>query len=299
MSCGEAMRRLDSEKKLAIAVVVFTLLIPLLMVLAFLGTDVLNFQADPVLQSVLLISMVPFIIISAYMMFTGKGAFLVAGYNTSSAAKKATYDEKALSKAVGRLTFVFMVLLLLGIEAMILWESMLLFWILTGASFVILIVGLLHANLSPSVRRSPPVPLPEGEHRKQQKLTLAIVSIAAVVILVAVMASGMLGASVDMEINDDRLEVKAPMLSMSIAFEDIDNISYLTDFDIGRRSFGYAGGDIYSGTFKNSQLGSYDLACYRSVDVFIMVEHGGKYLVFNQASVEDTLAAYNELLTRL
>lgn len=293
------MRRLDSETKLAMTVVVLTLVMPLLLVLAFVGTDIFQFQGDLILQSVLLVSMVPFIIISAYMMFTGKGAFLVAGYNTSSAAKKATYDEKALSKAVGRLTFVFMVLLLLGIESLILWESMLLFWILMGASFVVLIVGLVHVNLSPSVRRSPPVPLPEGEHRKQQKYTVAIVAIAAVVILVAVMASGMLGASVDMEITDDHLEVKAPMLSMSIAFEDIDNITYLTDFDIGRRTFGYAGGDISSGTFKNSQLGSYDLACYRSVDVFIMVEHGGKFLVFNQASVEDTLAAYNELLTRL
>ena len=35
----------------------------------------------------------------------GKGAFLIAGYNTASAAEKARYDEKALCRFMGRLMF--------------------------------------------------------------------------------------------------------------------------------------------------------------------------------------------------
>ena len=35
----------------------------------------------------------------------GKGAFLIAGYNTSSKEEKSKYDEKALCKAVGKMMF--------------------------------------------------------------------------------------------------------------------------------------------------------------------------------------------------
>lgn len=36
----------------------------------------------------------------------GKGAFLIAGYNTSSKEEKAKYDEKALCKFMGKSMFV-------------------------------------------------------------------------------------------------------------------------------------------------------------------------------------------------
>ena len=35
----------------------------------------------------------------------GKGAFLIAGYNTASKAEKEKYDEKALCRFVGKLMF--------------------------------------------------------------------------------------------------------------------------------------------------------------------------------------------------
>ena len=35
----------------------------------------------------------------------GKGAFLIAGYNTASQAEKAKYDEKALCRCMGKLMF--------------------------------------------------------------------------------------------------------------------------------------------------------------------------------------------------
>ena len=35
----------------------------------------------------------------------GKGAFLIAGYNTASKAEKARYDEKALCRFMGKIMF--------------------------------------------------------------------------------------------------------------------------------------------------------------------------------------------------
>ncbi|MFJ7666220.1 DUF3784 domain-containing protein [Lysinibacillus sp. NPDC097195] len=53
---------------------------------------------------VLLFIMIPFLIF-AIVLSQGKGAFLIAGYNTMSDSKKATYDEKALAKFTGKIMY--------------------------------------------------------------------------------------------------------------------------------------------------------------------------------------------------
>ena len=51
------------------------------------------------------IFMVP-VIILGIVLCCGKGAFLIAGYNTASSEEKAKYDEKALCRATGVLVLV-------------------------------------------------------------------------------------------------------------------------------------------------------------------------------------------------
>ena len=55
---------------------------------------------------------VPFLIMAA-LFLKGKGAFLIAGYNTMSEEKQATYDEKALCRSVGRFLLVLTTLMFL------------------------------------------------------------------------------------------------------------------------------------------------------------------------------------------
>jgi membrane protein YdbS with pleckstrin-like domain len=47
------------------------------------------------------IILIPMIIMSLFLM-NGKGAFLIAGYNTMSKEKQAKYDVKAMCRSVGR-----------------------------------------------------------------------------------------------------------------------------------------------------------------------------------------------------
>ncbi|WP_110111818.1 DUF3784 domain-containing protein [Bacillus sp. CGMCC 1.16541] len=47
------------------------------------------------------IILIPFLVF-AIMLLRGKGAFLIAGYNTKSAEEKAKYDEVALCKFMGK-----------------------------------------------------------------------------------------------------------------------------------------------------------------------------------------------------
>ena len=46
------------------------------------------------------------VIIMGIVLCCGKGAFLIAGYNTASPEERAAYDEKALCRAVGVLVLV-------------------------------------------------------------------------------------------------------------------------------------------------------------------------------------------------
>ena len=49
------------------------------------------------------LSVILLFLIFSFILLQGKGAILIAGYNTMSAKKKAKYDEAALCKATGKL----------------------------------------------------------------------------------------------------------------------------------------------------------------------------------------------------
>ncbi|MFE3573074.1 DUF3784 domain-containing protein [Lysinibacillus sp. NPDC059133] len=58
------------------------------------------------------IIMIPFLIF-AIVLSQGKGAFLLAGYNTMSDSEKEKYNEKALAKFVGKVMYGYCFCLLL------------------------------------------------------------------------------------------------------------------------------------------------------------------------------------------
>lgn len=75
----------------------------------------------------------------------GKGAFLIAGYNTSSPQEKSKIDEKALCKSMGRLMFVLAgcwLLVALGSLP----KLMFLLWIGQGLFFATTIAFVIYAN---------------------------------------------------------------------------------------------------------------------------------------------------------
>lgn len=82
----------------------------------------------------------------------GKGAFLIAGYNTASETEKAKYDEKALCCFMGKLMFA-----LAGTWAPIalsaLLDRMWLFWLGLGLFLVVCLGGVIYMNTGNRFRR--------------------------------------------------------------------------------------------------------------------------------------------------
>ncbi|NMA95582.1 MAG: DUF3784 domain-containing protein [Clostridiales bacterium] len=82
----------------------------------------------------------------------GKGAFLIAGYNTSSKETKDKYDEKALCKFMGKIMFAYMGSFLL-MATSDLFKSMVPMWIGFAIFFVISILAVVYANMGSRFRR--------------------------------------------------------------------------------------------------------------------------------------------------
>ena len=92
------------------------------------------------------------VIVIGIVLCCGKGAFLIAGYNTASPKEKASYDEKALCRATGILVLVIvgcvellMLGLVLNLTALV-WGDGILMAVST-------VFGLIYINKSQRFRR--------------------------------------------------------------------------------------------------------------------------------------------------
>ena len=75
----------------------------------------------------------------------GKGAFLIAGYNTASPAEKDRYDEKALCRVMGKLMFALAACqAIMGLGAA--WAGMWLYWLGIALCLASAVGGVIYAN---------------------------------------------------------------------------------------------------------------------------------------------------------
>ena len=77
-------------------------------------------------------------LIISIILLTGRGSFLISGYNIMPKSKKEKYDSKALSKFMGKMLLLIAVLVVLaGVER---FHRVLWFWVVWGITFVVLLV---------------------------------------------------------------------------------------------------------------------------------------------------------------
>lgn len=85
-----------------------------------------------------------FFVLSAFF-WSGKGAGLIAGYNTASPEEKNRMDGKALCRFMAKLMF-FMGAVWCVVTAGLLLEIMALFWVGLTLFFAVIIGGVVYAN---------------------------------------------------------------------------------------------------------------------------------------------------------
>ena len=87
------------------------------------------------------------------LFYSGRGAFLIAGYNTMSKAKKARYDKAALCRFMGKIMFALagcQGIMALGILVVGMW----LFWVGIAAFLAVAFWTVIYANTGNRFRKN-------------------------------------------------------------------------------------------------------------------------------------------------
>lgn len=248
--------------------------------------------------------LVPLFIMAVFLL-KGKGAFLIAGYNTMSKDEKAKYDEKALCRFVGWLLIAIILCMLLfpvGTYFEIAWLT----YCGIALMLVVTIYGVIYMNtgnrFSKSVNSDVSAVGSNEKLESNTKTTLiAAISLSAIV-LVAVGILFYQGEK-DPVVNilDNGIQIEA-MYGVSIDFSEIANISLIEenmrDIGIGRRINGYGGfGETLKGNFKSDNLGETLLFVQLKSSPTIRIQRGDKkdiYISFRNSVTTKML--YNELI---
>ena len=246
------------------------------------------------------------IFISAIFLLNGKGAFMIAGYNTMSADKKAQYDEKALCRFIGWLLIVVsfcMILFTAGMCLELVWVTY------CGAIFILFVVisGLIYANTGGRfhINNAPGIIVDGNESQKPSTAKAALITVAVVSALAVVAVSTMLyygEREPVVRIFGESIQIKA-MYGLSVDFADIASITLaensMSDIGIGRRTNGYGGfGGSLKGHFKSDDIGETLLFIQSKSSPTIRIERVGKediYISFRDSKA--TINLYNELLS--
>lgn len=106
---------------------------------------------NPVL--IVFLGMIVLFLVLGLIFAQGKGAFLIAGYNTASKAEKARYDEKALCRFMGKIMFALagcQGIMALGILVVGMW----LFWVGIAAFLAVTFGTVIYANTGNRFRKN-------------------------------------------------------------------------------------------------------------------------------------------------
>jgi len=193
-------------------------------------------------------------LVMALFLLNGKGAFMIAGYNTMSKGEKAKYDEKALCRFAGWLLImcsVCIMLIPLGAHFGFAW--------LSYGGIAILLIGsvgaVIYVNASKRFR---------GDDSKapfRPKAVMAAVILSAVVLIGVGVLLYQGAKEPNVLVHGDVIQIKG-MYGLDIDLSEIAGISLVEKSmrDIGagslRRTNGFSGiGDALKGHFRSESLG--------------------------------------------
>lgn len=228
------------------------------------------------------------------VLLSGKGAFLIAGYNTSSAEEQAKYDEKKLCRVTGMgmlvITILMFIMALLG-ENMPKWFGT----FFTVATLIDIAVLLYVLNTKCAVEQAGDVERKTVEKNGISRKVVYGISIVITVFVVVLLFTG----DIQMQYGENSFTIKASYWEdKEIAYSDIESIEYLEDGKSGSRTAGFGSPRLQMGNFHNGKYGDYIRYCYTSCEAYVELTVAGKTVVVNGADRESTQAIYDALLER-
>ena len=232
-------------------------------------------------------------LILSIILLTGKGGFLVAGYNTASPERKAKTDGKKLSKITGvtmlLITIILVVMAMLGNKIPPNLEYVF--------PILILVIAIADIILANTICRNKDYEETEinDSMRNNSKKMQAYSGIFTVIVLFIV-AIIMFTGKVDIKTNDSKIIIKTSYYSDdSIKFDEIEDIEYRENFKVGSKSAGYNSYKLDMGRFKNSEFNYYTIYINRKCKAYIVITTKDDTIVINEQTVSDTKKLFEKI----
>jgi len=251
---------------------------------------------------------IPFVIMAIFLL-NGKGAFLIAGYNTLSDDKKALYDTKALCKAVGRLLLSMAILMML-FPFSVYFEISWLFWF-SFVLFMVLPIGYaIYANTGNRYKKpvDPDSLVPITVRKPMTRGKKAVIIIFIVLSVQLCIGIGIMIYQGERDpvvsIENNTIHIKA-LFGTTINIDSIAEIILIPEsmrqIGIGQRTNGYeTTGQALKGTFHSLEHGSQLLFVYSSSSPTIHISPTrGVDVYISFRDNETTKAVYDMLSSAL
>lgn len=233
----------------------------------------------------------------AIILFSGRGAFLIAGYNTASKAEKAMYDEKKLCRVMG--SGMGAIAILIAVTASFGYDNpSWMIWLLPMGIILIVIVMLILCNTICKAKNPPQdyyQEEDEGAFKNNKKLVIGIVIfvVAISVLIIITLVTGDIKATINKtEINI----VGSYWRDYVVNLDSIEDISLNEDINLGTRTNGMGSFKLSEGTFKNAEFGSYTLYAYNNCKSYILLDTTDGMVVINLETPEATKGLYEKIV---
>jgi len=264
------------------------------------------------------IVLIPMVIMSIFLM-NGKGAFLIAGYNTMSKKEQAKYDEKALCRSVGRFVLWITCCLML-LPFAIHHENIGAIFGVFGITMASSLVYIIYANTGNRFLKKEDVEIENEEHEENfldkslysgiaQKYiqwigTICLVAFLALAFTLPILLSGG-EQEPTVEITDSGISISAQH-GTKIDFTEITDIflvehrMHVVVGGITWRTYGYATAATQKGYFRSNNYGSILVFTRTNSSPTIHIQRKDKPDVFLNFSDNDTTrAVYHDMKTAL
>jgi hypothetical protein len=265
---------------------------------------------DALLLIIFALVIIPMLVM-AFFLLNGKGAFLIAGYNTMSAKEKARFDEQALCRSVGWLLVAICactVLVPVGLAFGMSWLT----YVGIVLIFAISVGYLVYANTGNRFRKNEVAGVPTADNvptadkkgsfpTGTSKGTQIAVAVISVIVCAAIGVMLFFGAKEPVvEVLDNSVQIEA-LYGLTVDFSDIAGISLLEesmdDLGVDDRTNGYALRGDLKGHFRSDSLGDILLFVQADCAPTIRIARDGAddiYISFSDNA--KTEALYRELL---
>ena len=242
------------------------------------------------LYFIIMFSTAVLLIVPSIFLLAGRGAFLIAGYNTASAAEKAAYNEKRLCRIIGAGTLVIgipiLIMAFLG-ENVSRW-----FVIVTLVITALDVIAMILLCNSRWVRNA--VDTGTAPQPKNKAATLIATGVTAIAMLITAVV--LFAGDVRFEYSASALLVNADLWSdLTIRYEDIESVELRDGAIPGSKKTGADGFRLLLGKFQNQEFGTYTRYTYRSCDMHVVLRCKSGVIVLNGADRDSTVALFDTL----